>query len=232
MGLRRAVLIISILAWSCASNGQVVNLYLTGNDAVVDLGSVLSKTGRLPPLCAGQVYSLTGNYSLEGVCSNDPPFTATLSVDANPIYNPTGLSDTFDVPIPAIITDTPGTHTFTIVFNGGTYSNSASCADRLNFGLPVNSLGVSVVNCTRPLSAVAPGPLAGAGGLIAPAPESAPAGEAAPALDPAASTESTGSAPFATTDLQARLQAHKEYIQATVQAASEAAAKEALEQFG
>ena len=41
-----------------------------------------------------------------------------------------------------------GTHTFSIVFNGGTYSNSASCADVLDFGLPSNSIQVPVVECT------------------------------------------------------------------------------------
>ncbi len=41
-----------------------------------------------------------------------------------------------------------GSHMFSIVFSGGTYSNSASCADVLGFGLPSNSLKVSVVNCT------------------------------------------------------------------------------------
>ena len=100
-----------------------------GNGAMVDLGSALSKTGRLPRLCAGQTYSLSGNYSLEGVCSNDPPFTATLSVDANPIYNPTGLSDTFDVPIPAIITDTPGACPKT---NNHTIRNNSSDSNPLS----------------------------------------------------------------------------------------------------
>ncbi|KAK9902715.1 hypothetical protein WJX75_003665 [Coccomyxa subellipsoidea] len=111
--------------------GPIFSMYLLGNDAEVDLTSILAKGWKAPNLCAGATYTLAGNFSLEGVCTDQPPFTATVSVDGNPIYSPTGLEDNYTVPIPASITVAPGTHTLSIVFSGGTYSNSASCADVL-----------------------------------------------------------------------------------------------------
>jgi hypothetical protein len=87
---------------------QIFSIYLLGNDAVVDLTSILAKGWKAPNLCAGATYTLAGTFSLEGVCTNQPPFTATVSVDGNPIYSPTGLEDNYTVPIPASITVAPG----------------------------------------------------------------------------------------------------------------------------
>lgn len=88
---------------------QVLSINLVGNNKVVDVGSHLFDTGRpIVTLCAGVDYTLEGNYSLLGVCSNVPPFSATLTADGNAIYSPSGLNDTYSVPIPISVTSIVG----------------------------------------------------------------------------------------------------------------------------
>ncbi|EIE19966.1 hypothetical protein COCSUDRAFT_44360 [Coccomyxa subellipsoidea C-169] len=201
-----------------ADTGPAFSLSLLGNNAEVDLSKVLASSWTVPSLCAAATYTLSGAYSLVGVCTDDPPFTITVSVDGNAIYSPTGLADNFTVPIPASITEQPGSHMFSIVFSGGTYSNSASCADVLGFGLPSNSLKVSVVNCT---DTSATGNLPGSTA-------------AAAAGDAATTAEGVDISPvtLSKTNLQDRLMAHKVHIEDSVERASEAAAEYVRQQFG
>ncbi len=93
---------------SSLCHAQAFSLSLLGNNAEVDLSKVLAYSWTVPSLCAAATYTLSGAYSLVGVCTDDPPFTITVSIDGNAIYSPTGLADNFTVPIPASITEQPG----------------------------------------------------------------------------------------------------------------------------